>query len=162
MNLSRRLVLLLILSVPVCARAQTPTTWFGVGLGFTGLEMDIGGYDVFAPHLNGRILLGWPFGAGFNLGADVVWMSENKTGFYTGFGLRLRGDFTGSDYVWFGPAVSLGYDVALTTTDSLYLNTGLGLLFPAYFRQQFPNTNDITVVSQIVSFELGIGYKYKF
>jgi hypothetical protein len=142
--------------------AQAPNNWVGIGLGFTGLEIDIGRYNLFASNISGRALMGWPFGPGFNIGTDVLWIPEATTDFYLGAGLRLRGDFAGSDSVWFGPALSLGYDVSLSSKDDLYINAGTGLLFPIYFREQFPEADDITVMTSIVSLELGFGYKYKF
>jgi hypothetical protein len=161
MKLLQALAIFVLLTTPL-AQEQSPKQWFGVGLGFTGLEVETGAYDLVAPTINGRILLGWPFGAGFNLGADVLWMPGSRTEVYTGLGLRLRGDFSSSDTLWFGPAVSLGYDAALTQQDSLYINAGLGLLFPIYYTPAFPDVTELVVLAQIASLELGIGYKYKF
>jgi hypothetical protein len=142
------------------SQEQRSPAWFSVRLGLGGVDLELGTYDLFAERVHGRAFFGFPFSS---IGADVLYMPEDTTGFYLAGGVRLRIPSVGVG-TRLGPNVSLGYDIELARHHALYLRVGAGLLFSISQPEVVgkDGTTQKTNTPAMLAPEIGFGYSYKF
>ena len=150
--LTALLALLLVHAAPAQEVAD-PDGWFGVSLGLTSIDAQVGYYDLLARRLHGRVIASYVYGGGFLVNADMLLSTGSMSGFYLGLGPG----FIVAPYSSLGANIVIGGDIPL--------NTGSGILIDGSFGfYPFFLTTAIEEPGMILPFfaRLGVGYRLSF
>ena len=152
--LAALLTLLLFHAAPAQEVADTPNNWFGVGVGLTSLDVQVGHYDLIAKRLHGRLLASYIYGGGFLVDADMLLSTGRQSGFYLGLGASAIGDFS---FVALGPSLVIGGDVPINSRSGITIDSSFSFypFFPVY------GTDDVGMIFPFYG-RFSVGYRYSF
>ena len=146
--------MLLVHAAPAQEVTDPPNNWFGVGVGLTSLDAQVGHYDLLARRLHGRLLGSYVYGGGFLVSADMLLSTGRQLGFYLGLGAGAVGDFS---FIAFGPNLVIGGDVPVSSRSGITIDSSFGFypFFPVY------GTDELGMIFPFYG-RFSVGYRYSF
>ena len=142
----------------VPAQEVVPDAWFGVSVGLTSVDAQVGYYDLLATRLHGRVIASYTFWGAFAVNADVLLSTGRQSGFFVGLGTGVATD---GSYLAFGPDLFIGGDIPIDSRSSVSLEASVG--FYAYtVYSDVPSYPDVLVPPYPVFGRLSAGYRRSF
>ena len=154
----------------VPAQEVVPDAWFGVSVGLTSVDaqvgyydllatrLQVGYYDLLATRLHGRVIASYTFWGAFAVNADVLLSTGRQSGFFVGLGTGVAAD---GSYLAFGPDLVIGGDIPIDDRSGVSLEASVG--FYAYtVYSDVPSYPDVLVPPYPVFGRLSAGYRRSF
>lgn len=137
--------------------AQRPGNWGAVALGLTSLDAQVGWYDLGGSPADVRIMASYLFQRDYMLSADVLWMTNKRSGFYAGGGFGAIGSLT-FDSILLGTHFNIGGDIPVGRGGGVIIDSSLGF-YPLVFEN---NTEDEPGMFIPAFVRLSVGYRWTF
>ncbi len=136
--------------------AQQPENWGAVALGLTSLDAQVGWYDLGGSPADVRVMASYLLQRDYMLSADVLWMTNKRSGFYAGGGF---GAITSSRSILLGTHFNIGGDIPINQDSGIVIDSSLGFYPVLLLDNMDPEEPGMFVP---VFFRLGVGYRWTF